>query len=175
MKIHDIEIVDDYLSESDHKLLSETLIGKNSPINFDWYYNPHKVCDGDDGDQLNHLFYKIGTKSNQFSLITPLLARFNLIAIHRIKANLELNKNKIYRSPFHYDWQDPITGEPTEKMSVGIYYVNTNNGYTEFEGGTVIESVANRMIVFPGNLKHRGVTQTDTKVRCVINFNLFAP
>ena len=58
-------------------------------------------------------------------------------------------------------------------MTTCIYYVNTCNGYTEFEDGTIVESVANRMAVFSSSILHRGVTQTDTKVRCVINCNWF--
>ena len=58
-------------------------------------------------------------------------------------------------------------------MTVGIYYVNGNNGYTEFEDGTKVESVENRFVSFAGDLIHRGVNQTDTKERVVINFNYF--
>ena len=49
--------------------------------------------------------------------------------------------------------------------------MNTNNGYTEFENGVKIESVANRLITFPAGMKHRGTSCTDKKIRVVINFN----
>ena len=52
-----------------------------------------------------------------------------------------------------------------------ILYLNTNNGYTEFEDGTKVESVANRFISFPIETKHRGTSCTDKKIRVVINFN----
>ena len=52
-----------------------------------------------------------------------------------------------------------------------IFYVNTNNGYTELETGEKIESVANRLVTYPLNMKHSGVTQTDTQQRVLINFN----
>ena len=58
-------------------------------------------------------------------------------------------------------------------MKVGIFYLNTNNGYTEFEDGSKVESVANRFVSFTGDLIHRGVSQTDTKARVVINLNYF--
>ena len=41
----------------------------------------------------------------------------------------------------------------------------------EFEDGTKIESVANRLISFPEEMKHRGTSCTDEKIRVVINFN----
>ena len=49
--------------------------------------------------------------------------------------------------------------------------MNTNNGYTEFENGTTVESEENRMVVFPAEMKHRGTSCTDKKIRVVINFN----
>jgi len=52
-------------------------------------------------------------------------------------------------------------------------YVNTNNGYTKFEDGTKVESVANRLVTFPANMKHKGTSCTDEKIRVVINFNYF--
>jgi hypothetical protein len=52
-----------------------------------------------------------------------------------------------------------------------ILYMNTNNGYTEFEDGMKVESVANRIVSFPEETKHRGTSCTDEKIRMVINFN----
>ena len=118
------------------------------------------------------MFYIGVHVSDSFNIISPLLQGVQVLAIHRIKANLEINKNKRIYSGFHYDWSDN-KGNPTDNMNVGIYYVNSNNGYTELEDGTIIDSVENRMVFFPSNIKHRGVSQTDTKVRCVINFNFF--
>ena len=57
-------------------------------------------------------------------------------------------------------------------MTTAIYYVNDNDGYTEFQDGTVIESKANRLLTFRSDRLHRGVSQLDTRLRCVINFNI---
>tara|TARA_B100001250_G_C19376438_1_gene604282 strand:+ start:74 stop:607 length:534 start_codon:yes stop_codon:yes gene_type:complete len=176
MKINDIEIVDNYISKEDHASICDTLTSRYASDSrakpFDWHYSPHKVSDGDDSDQFNHMFYIGVHVSDSFNIISPLLQGVQVLAIHRIKANLEINKNKRIYSGFHYDWSDN-KGNPTDNMNVGIYYVNSNNGYTELEDGTIIDSVENRMVFFPSNIKHRGVSQTDTKVRCVINFNFF--
>ena len=48
--------------------------------------------------------------------------------------------------------------------------MNTNNGYTEFEGGQKVESVANRLVTFPSKIEHCGVSQTDEQTRILINF-----
>ena len=66
-----------------------------------------------------------------------------------------------------------MEGKPVPFMTTGIYYVNGNDGYTEFETGDKVKSVANRFVKFPSDIKHRGVSQVDTKVRCVLNLNYF--
>ena len=52
-----------------------------------------------------------------------------------------------------------------------IYYVNSNNGWTEFETGEVVNSVANRIVIFDSNIKHVGYSCTDEKTRVVLNIN----
>jgi hypothetical protein len=55
--------------------------------------------------------------------------------------------------------------------TTAIYYANTCDGYTEFEDGTIVESVQNRFVAFPSRMKHTGTTCTNAKSRVVINFN----
>lgn len=54
-----------------------------------------------------------------------------------------------------------------------IFYVNTNNGYTLFKNNQKVKSIENRMVIFKSSEIHSSVTCTDSKVRCVINFNFF--
>ena len=54
-----------------------------------------------------------------------------------------------------------------------ILYLNTNDGYTQFENGTKIESIENRLITFPLSYRHTGTTCTNQPFRAVINFNYF--
>ena len=82
----------------------------------------------------------------------------------RIKANVHARTHKIIEHGLHIDFQHP-------EMETAIYYVNTNNGYTMFENGTKVESVANRLVVFPTEMFHSGTTCTDEPRRVVINFN----
>ena len=65
------------------------------------------------------------------------------------------------------------TPEKLKYWSTSIFYVNTNNGYTKFEDGTKVESVANRLLTFPANMKHTGTSCTDEKTRVVINCNFY--
>ena len=68
----------------------------------------------------------------------------------------------------HIDFGD-VTGYKT-----AIYYVNSNDGYTKFETGEIVESVGNRLVIFDGRIKHCGSTHTNQKYRIVINFNYFS-
>ena len=77
-----------------------------------------------------------------------------------------------HENEFHVDGPS-LSEEKLKQSSTSIFYVNTNNGYTKFEDGTKVESVANRMVTFPANMKHTGTSCTDEKIRVVINFNYF--
>ena len=96
------------------------------------------------------------------------------ISILRIKANLLTRTPNIVKNTFHVDIDNlENSSETIKQWTTSIFYMNTNNGYTKFEDGTKVESVANRFISFPANLKHTGTSCTDEKTRVVINFNYF--
>ena len=102
-----------------------------------------------------------------FSKIDPIGDVFIL----RIKANLLMRTSEIIPHSFHTDYK--ITSNRYDKVTTSIFYINSNDGYTEFKDGTRIESVANRLVTFPLHMEHRGTTCTDKPFRMVINFNYF--
>ena len=79
-----------------------------------------------------------------------------------------MKDTRIRVTGMHNDFDDPL-----EYQKTGIFYMNTNNGKTIFEDGEEIDSIENRMVVFPASKRHAGTTHTDTIYRCVINFNWF--
>ena len=88
-----------------------------------------------------------------------------------------LNYNKVYGDgvvqfthTFYYDFNDKLS---LDQMKTGILYLNTNNGKTFFKDEKEIESIENRMVIFPTSMMHSGSTHTDQPVRVVINFNWF--
>ena len=83
--------------------------------------------------------------------------------MHRVKSNLNPRTHKHIKRNFHTDTR--------YKHKTSILYINTNNGWTEFEDGSKVNSVANRMVIFDSLIRHTGVTCTDEKVRVLINFN----
>ena len=101
-----------------------------------------------------------------------ILQKIRPVSIIKIKANLLTRLPYKNESPLHSDLTE-LSEEQQKQWTTSIFYVNTNDGYTVFEDGTKVESVANRMLTFPANLKHTGTTCTDQQIRIVINFNYY--
>ena len=51
-----------------------------------------------------------------------------------------------------------------KQLTTSIFYVNTNNGYTKFEDGSIVESVANRMLIFDSNLGSKKMKNTSVEI-----------
>ena len=125
--------------------------------------------------QCSHLIYhqthpEIGITpivSHVAHLVIPtFFGKIPYVSLLKIKANIVMKTEEIKLHSFHTDFPDHYDG-----LKTSIFYVNSNDGYTEFEDGTKIESVANRLITFPQNMKHRGTTCSNQPFRMVINFN----
>ena len=173
---NEIQIFDDYLKKEDLNNLKELMLSDEG--NFQWYFSPCKVTDGDGIPQFCHVFYENCTiNSDRFDFIEPLVKKINPVAIVRIKSNITMKTSSILTSPLHcdilpeiYESRDNVT---LDNQRTGVFYLNTNNGYTFFDGGERVSSVENRLVVFPSSKRHAGTTNTDTDFRCVINLNWF--
>lgn len=135
---------------------------------FNWYYTPNVAFHEDThGFMFNHTFFnEQGIQSDYFNqIITPIINPLSMRHLVRAKANLYTKQEHNVKHQFHID------DSSLDKYKVGLFSLNTNDGYTEFEDGTIMKSVANQMCVFDGSIVHRSVTQTDTKVRLNININ----
>ena len=174
-----IQVIDNLLNPKQHKDIKNMML-KDGLL--PWKYNDRKVSMGEDevsNYQFTHLFYSFhsvtGTTrhivSQQIDVVRPLLDKIGFVALHRVKANLEPVKPKRYKSEWHYDVA--INNKPCTFMTTAIYYVNTCDGYTEFDDGTKVDCIANRLVRFSSDIKHRGVSQLNSKVKCVINLNYF--
>jgi len=105
---------------------------------------------------------------NTYELIEALVNKINPDEWYRIKMNLNLPTAQILEHGMHTD-------NPThrEDAYTAVFYINDNNGYTIFKNGNKIQSVSNRLVVFPANLEHSGTSCTDASMRLVINFNFY--
>ena len=168
-----MKIEDNFLDQKEFDKLQNFMMGQQ----FDWIFTPYILYENDkDKDvkfQLIHVFYALNApQSSLIEKLDPILNKINLISLFRIKANLLTRTPNIIENEFHVD-MGGVSKEKLKQWTTSIFYVNTNNGYTEFEDGTKVESVANRLLSFPANMKHTGTSCTDKKTRVVINFNYF--
>jgi len=117
------------------------------------------------------LYFKDEIVSDWFPHFTCILDRLDIFSLLRIKINYMSPTTERIIHDFHVD----ITDDNAPKdIKTAIFYLNTNNGVTIFEDTKEeVESVSNRMITFPGYLRHTGTTATDKPYRILINFNYF--
>lgn len=161
-----VEIIDNFLDKKQFDYIHEVMTSDW----FAWFYNDHITFDGGGEKfkknhfQFTHAFYSRLQKSNQYAVIEPIVNKIDCIGLARIKANLGTRTEEHVEHGYHVDYDNP-------NLTTAIYYVNTNNGYTQFKDGHKIESVANRYIEFNSQELHQGVSQTDVKARIAINFN----
>ena len=165
-----MKIEDNYLEQNEFDKLQTLMTSEQ----FSWYYSD--IIDYEnqtDKFQFVHMFYHTHAPCSPFCQnLNPILSKLNVLALSRIKANLLTKTSNIIENEFHVDMEG-ILEEKMKQVTTSIFYMNTNNGYTKFEDGTIVESVANRLVSFPANMKHTGTSCTDEKVRVVINFNYF--
>lgn len=161
-----IQIFDNYLPDNYFYHLQGILLQRDP--NFSWHFNDN-VVDGNDKDfQFVHMFYdQYVPQSPYFKDLSMLLQILNPVSLIRIKANLLPRCQEHIEHGMHVD----VSNSNCSDLRTAILYVNTNNGYTLFEDGTRVNSVANRMVFFPTQMHHTGTTCTDEKIRVVINFN----
>ena len=138
---------DNYLSYNAFSKMQKGIMGSEFP----WFYNPHVLtAAGEDEDnqgyQFTNLLYKQnhGPVSEGYNFIIPILQRLdtpNIIIRAKINLNPRDNKHTMLGG-YHTD-------HPFNNAKTAIYYVNTNNGWTEFDTGEVVESVSYTHLTLP--------------------------
>ena len=157
-----IKIIDNFLSKDIFQNIKDTFLSNNFP----YFYNPQKVINLDSDFQFTHIFFEMSrVNSKYFDFLLPVINKLDCKAIIKIKANLTTKTESIRPFMFHNDYNF--------NCNTSIFYINNNNGKTLFEDGSEVNSVENRMVIFPSTIKHTGTTHTDEKIRVVINFNYF--
>ena len=153
------QIVDDFLTSSEHLALYSHLMGEDVP----WFYSNGRDYTNDGSFQFVHFYHWNHEWRADAAHIQPILDKLNPYAICKIKANLLTPTKEVEPNGWHVDVD-------SNKFTTCVYYVNDNDGYTEFEDGTIVKSKANRFVMFDSEIKHRGTTSTERRV--LVNFNL---
>jgi len=166
----EVEILDNYLSQEDFNIIRNHLYSDGI-----WAFLEGIDYHDDDKNmfQFYHYYIKASVQVSKYlSIILPITNKIKPFVFTRIKANFLTRTPTVIENRYHVD----IKLKREDKLkdwTTSIFYVNTNNGYTKFEDGTKIESVANRFATFPANKKHSGTSCTDQNNRVVINFNYY--
>ena len=156
-----IQIIDNFLPKEEFKSIQSFMMHGE----FKWYYVEGAVKPNDGLYHLTHMFFqpRVGPNSEHLEIWNTFMNKVGAKECHRIKANLTFKTPTIDPVGYHSDCDDVTTA---------ILYINTNDGYTEFESGVKVSSVANRVCIFDSNLQHRGTTHTEgDQQRIVVNFN----
>ena len=167
-----MKIEDDFLEQKDFDELQNFIMGPGQS----WSYGA-TINRDDDVTDINkfmfyHLFMHDATPcSPNYNNLLPIFEIIKPISLFRVKANLLTRTSEIIEHTLHIDFE--CNEFQQDRWMTSIFYMNTNDGYTKFEDGTKIESVANRMVTFLSNMKHTGTSCTNEKVRVLINFNYF--
>ena len=156
-----MKIIDNFLPEEEFKSIQSFMMGGE----FRWFY-VNGITYKDDGlFYMVHMFYQpeVGSNSEHLPMWSNFMDKLEAKKCMRIKANLTFKTHTIEPHELHTDYSNGKTA---------VFYINTNNGCTEFESGVRVSSVANRVCIFDSNLKHRGTTHTEgDHQRIVVNFN----
>jgi hypothetical protein len=178
MKPNYYEVIDDFLPLNEFNELSSYMLPFEFTENpqLPWYYIPagNVVKGTSHFDRtidwrlfyLSHVVYRQTITSPFYEKIIPhCWEQLNIKSLIRIKINMYPNTETLKEHGMHTDYNYP--------HKASILYINTCDGYTKFEDGTKIDSVANRMLIFDGSKHHTSSTTTDQPVRMNINFNYF--
>ena len=134
---------------------------------FPWQFCPQKTVGAEIlpwNSQFTHEFYADGEIQTPFwDIIDPLVSLLDPISLIRIKANLTVATESRHNHEWHKDSDD-------SRLRSAIYYVNTNNGSTEFVSGDMIDSTKGLFVTFPADMDHRVWTHTDVQARAVVSF-----
>lgn len=159
-----MKVIDNFLLPEEFAPIKEYMMGPEFP----WYFNQTVDYDGEITNKFqfvhNFIMIEKGLVSNSMGILSPVLNKLDMKHLLKLKANCNPRGDGKNIGEHHVD-----NGVPTALTAV--YYINTNNGGTEFQSGEFVESVENRIVIFDSTMAHRGVSCTDEKVRVLANIN----
>ena len=169
-----VKIVDNFLNEKDFKRIKEVIFSDKFLWNWIDGVSYHKNNPNIQGDKkhltyLAHILYHNPTKISPFwEHFAPIFDNMEadiVKSLIRIKINCYPQSNVLEEHGMHQD-------RPFDHKGM-LIYMNTCDGYTRFESGEKIDSIANRIVFFNPFIKHTSTNTTNASRRVTINFNYF--
>ena len=170
---NEIKVYDDFLDIKVFLKMQQIILSEDFP----WFAAPvlhpedpnvELAVEDKHNFQLYHMFFMNPYhQSPALDVIKPLLGELQPMFLIKAKANLNPVTDKNIEHGMHVD----ISKNISNHSYTAVFYLNTNNGYTRFKTGEKIESLSNRLVVFPRGMQHTGATCTDEPARVVLNLN----
>jgi len=161
-----VEVIDNFLTEENYEKITDVVCNHKFP----WFVSESSDYRDDNNAQLYHIFYNNNVpNSDWYYKLEPLFQKMEIFSLFKVRgiATMKSNGNdNIYHTDMEYQ------GKPTT-ATTAIYYLNTNDGGTQFEyDGKIIKTVANRLVMFNSLMRHRTVKHTTgDPFRYVLNIN----
>ena len=175
------DIIENFLPEYQCKSLEDTVLSSDFP----WYFNSKlnvtekNVIKPKTRNYLgNYYFYHYAylrenpSNSRYLDAFTSILNKLSipLDNVDRIKVNLYPRTNQLVHHLSHQDYTSK--NQQRFGMRTALYYVNTNNGFTKFDGTFKrVKSKRNRIVLFDGSNPHHSTTTTDVNYRISVNYD----
>lgn len=164
-----MKIIDNLLSPYDFNELKRNILQNYFPwqLSLGVVDGENPVFDPKYNYQFYHTFYDQPiTISREFDYLHPIFNAVKPQVLIRAKLNLTPNTPENIEYGFHTDLPEPLS----KNAMTAVYYLNTNNGYT-IVGDQKVDTIENRLVVFPADTPHTGATCTDESYRIVLNLN----
>ena len=161
------KIIDNFLKNDEYFPLKERMISSYFP----WYFQEKSASMKSKSKKIFHFSHNLYKEqdggyitSEDFYLVKPLIKKLEVKSLIRVMVNLKTLDSRIIKGEYHTD-------QPYD-CKVGLYYINTTNGYTRI-GDDKVNCVQNRMVLFNSDVEHYATNCTDHKQRISININYF--
>ena len=159
-----MQVTEDFLQEEYYDHLNEIITSTQFP----WMFQKRVANIGEDPEEdLNHyyfvhsLFFQNKVESPLYDDFLYLFQSLNVQFLHRARVLMFVNQGEQYVHDRHVDH--------TTNCKTALIYMNTNDGFTDFETGERVESVKNQLLLFDGSIPHSSSTPTNTKERLLLS------
>jgi len=170
----DLKIIDNFFSENEFNVLLKNTIEPCAQTSFIIESNVEDVIRKKENEEywswyMIHPVYRrdIPLSKIYSHLCDMFVPKFvdiaNFKTMIRIKINAYPYTNEVKEHREHSDYPFSHKG--------ALFSLNTCDGYTKFNDGTKVESVANRIVFFDASKNHQSTTTSNAKLRYNINFN----
>ena len=158
-----VKVIENYLNDADFEFIKSLVFDNDFP----WFYKKDIAYHEEESSNFYYQVHLLYTDNHPNSPhYDRIIHYFDFYkCLYRVKINMYPNQGEFIEHPMHTDFEF--------KHKAALFSLNDCDGYTKFEDGSIVESVANRMIFFDPTKKHCSTNTMNTDRRVNINFNYF--